>query len=464
MTRIRLALAHLFNLRHDQDTPDMIDETIRSGVAVSGTNLWVLIFAILIASIGLNVNSTAVIIGAMLISPLMGPIVAIGYGAGVKDIELIKLSLRNLGTFVAISLCTASVYFLLSPLTDAQSELLARTSPTLWDVLIAFFGGAVGMIAATRRYSSNVVPGVAIATALMPPLCTAGYGIANGNLQFISGALYLFAINSVFIAFASLLVAKLLRLPHRGQLDDSAHHRARLMIGIVVALTLIPSGFLAYDLVVQKVFDQTASRIAQGIGRDKRYILLGQSISPVERSITLTMGGDVDLDLVRTEVERQFAASGAQSVNVTIRRVGSEKFDVTQLKQDLQKEVFSNTWRELQDSLAQSHRLELENQALKGGRFDRQRLIKEIAAQYPEASRITVGDAKQASPGQDEPRELIVVMLSVAKPIPEKERNRLKAWLSARFDKQDIELVVSQESTKPPPGKSVAKNSRSKRR
>lgn len=227
MKRFRLTLLRLFNLRHDQDDPEMIDETIRSGVAVGGTNLWVLIFAILIASIGLNVNSTAVIIGAMLISPLMGPIVGVGYGAGVKDLQLIRLALRNLGVFVAISLVTATCYFWLTPLTDAQSELLARTSPTLWDVLIAFFGGAVGMIAATRRYSSNVVPGVAIATALMPPLCTAGYGIANGNLPFFGGAFYLFTINSVFIGFASLLVVKLLRLPERGQIDHATRQRTR---------------------------------------------------------------------------------------------------------------------------------------------------------------------------------------------------------------------------------------------
>jgi uncharacterized hydrophobic protein (TIGR00271 family) len=212
MNKHIVALNRLFHLGHDQDKPEMIDETIRSGVSVGGTNLWVLFFAILIASIGLNVNSTAVIIGAMLISPLMGPIVGVGYGAGVRDLRLIRQSLRNLGVFVAISLLTATLYFLLTPLTHAQSELLSRTSPTLWDVLIAFFGGAVGMIGATRRYNSNVVPGVAIATALMPPLCTAGYGIASGNLQYFGGAFYLFTINSVFIAFASLLVVKLLRL------------------------------------------------------------------------------------------------------------------------------------------------------------------------------------------------------------------------------------------------------------
>lgn len=144
-------------------------------------------FAILIASIGLNVNSTAVIIGAMLISPLMGPIVGAGYGLAVQDVGLIKLSLRNILIFIVISLITATLYFYLTPLNQAQSELLARTQPTLWDVLIAFFGGSAGIIALTRKNVSNVVPGVAIATALMPPLCTAGYGLAHGNWEYLAG-------------------------------------------------------------------------------------------------------------------------------------------------------------------------------------------------------------------------------------------------------------------------------------
>lgn len=158
--------------------------------------------AIAIASIGLNVNSTAVIIGAMLISPLMGPIVGLGYGTAVSDFSLIKLSFRNMLIFIVISLITSTLYFILSPLNEAQSELLARTQPTLWDVLIAFFGGVAGMLATARKEGSNVIPGVAIATALMPPLCTVGFGLAHQNWDFVIGAFYLFSINCVFIAFA----------------------------------------------------------------------------------------------------------------------------------------------------------------------------------------------------------------------------------------------------------------------
>ncbi|PKO92046.1 MAG: hypothetical protein CVU16_07260 [Betaproteobacteria bacterium HGW-Betaproteobacteria-10] len=454
MKKFHTTLSRLFHLGHDQDDPEMIDETIRSGISVGGTNLWVLFFAILIASIGLNVNSTAVIIGAMLISPLMGPIVGVGYGAGVKDLQLIRLSLRNLGIFVAIGLSTATLYFLLTPLTHAQSELLARTSPTLWDVLIAFFGGAVGMIGATRRYSSNVVPGVAIATALMPPLCTAGYGIATGNLHYFGGAFYLFTINSVFIGFASLLVVKLLHLPERGEIDEGTRHRTRIAIAFVVIATAVPSGFLAYDLVIQKVFEQTASRIIQSIDSDKRYVLLGREISIPERRVLLTIGGEGQLDEIRQEVERQFVADGYAGVNVNVRHIGSEKFDLTLLKQELQQQVFSNTLKELQDSTALTRSLESEIKSLKADREDEARLIKEIAAQYPEARRITVGAGSKAQRGTSKAEIAMVVTLAVDKPISAQERTRLQAWLKARYATQALELVVTEET---PPAPAVKK-------
>lgn len=436
----------------------MIDETIRSGVSVGGTNLWVLFFAILIASIGLNVNSTAVIIGAMLISPLMGPIVGVGYGAGVKDLQLIRLSLRNLGIFVLISLSTATLYFLLTPLTHAQSELLARTSPTLWDVLIAFFGGAVGMIGATRRYSSNVVPGVAIATALMPPLCTAGFGIASGNMHYLGGAFYLFTINSVFIGFASLLVVKLLRLPERGEIDDHTRQKTRLAIAVIVIATAVPSGFLAYDLVIQKVFEQDAMRIVQSIDNDQHYVLLGREISVDKRRVLLTIGGDAQIDAVRREVERQFVASGYSDVVVNVRNVGSEKFDVTQLKQELQQQVFSNTLKELQDSVTLTRQLEVQLETLKAGEQDHQRLLSEIGAQFPEARRITVGAGSKFQRGDKAPQPAMIVTMTVDKALSTQERSRLLAWLKARYPTQSVDLLVTDERP------SVAAKSRRKRR
>ena len=217
---LKLRLLRRFDLRADQADVAEIDATIRSGVEFRGTNLWVLIFAILIASVGLNVNSTAVVIGAMLISPLMGPIIGLGYGAGVNDSALMRSSLFNLGLAAFISLLASTLYFWLTPLTQAHSELLARTTPSIWDVLIALFGGLAGVIGVTRRVKSNLIPGVAIATALMPPLCTAGYGLATGNLSYFLGAFYLFAINSVFIAIATLMMVRVMRLPNVNVMED----------------------------------------------------------------------------------------------------------------------------------------------------------------------------------------------------------------------------------------------------
>ena len=191
-------LQNVFNLEHDQAHPDKIDAVIRANTRVTGTNMWVLMFAIAVSSIGLNVNSTAVVIGAMLISPLMGPIVGMGYGLAVGDTALIRQAMRNIIIFVVISVITATLYFLLTPLEDAQSELLARTQPTLWDVLIAFFGGSAGIVALTRKEGGNAIPGVAIATALMPPLCTAGYGLAHGNWHYFLGVALL---SRCFISF-----------------------------------------------------------------------------------------------------------------------------------------------------------------------------------------------------------------------------------------------------------------------
>lgn len=227
-------LMRMFNLRRGLDEPEVIDATIREGVTIFGTNLWVLLLAMLIASIGLDVNSTAVIIGAMLISPLMGPIVGVGYGLAIGDLVLIRKGTLTLLAFTAVSLLSSTAYFTLSPLSEPGSELLARTSPTLWDVLIAFFGGAAGIIALTRRSFSNVLPGVAIATALMPPLCTTGYSIANGHWGWAAGAFYLFTINGVFIAFATLLFVKLIGLPERADVPPATGGKAKILTALTV--------------------------------------------------------------------------------------------------------------------------------------------------------------------------------------------------------------------------------------
>ena len=196
----------------------------------------------------------------MLISPQMGPIMGVGYGLGVQNTPLIRQSLRSLGVFVGISLTASTLYFVITPLSDVSSELLARTSPTIWDVLIAFFGGAAGMIGQTRKEPTTLIPGVAIATALMPPLCTAGYGLATGQVGFFFGAFYVFTINSVFIALATLGITRVLRLPLRAHADEGVRRRTRWVISATVLLTLLPSIYLAVELVRHEWFTSRAQR------------------------------------------------------------------------------------------------------------------------------------------------------------------------------------------------------------
>ncbi|MCD7970195.1 MAG: TIGR00341 family protein [Alistipes sp.] len=254
-------LREKFDLDQDKARQEEVVENISKGVVFTGPNLWILIFATFIASLGLNVNSTAVVIGAMLISPLMGPIMGIGLSLGINDFELMKRSLRNFGLIVSVSIVASTVYFFISPLSHAQSELLARTSPTLYDVLIAFFGGLAGIVAQSRKDRTTlVIPGVAIATALMPPLCTAGFGIANGQWNFFVGGAYLFFINTVFIALATYIIVRFMKYHKKEFLDKSRERKVKNYMMAIIVLTLVPSIFLSYRIVRKSIFENNAER------------------------------------------------------------------------------------------------------------------------------------------------------------------------------------------------------------
>jgi len=227
---------HFFNLDAELDNPDFVYEEIKKGIVFKGTNLWILIFAVIVASIGLNMNSTAVIIGAMLISPLMGPINGIGFSLATYDFDLFKRSVKNFSFAILSSLAASTAYFLLSPISTAHSELLARTSPTIYDVLIALFGGSAGIVAINSKQKGNVIPGVAIATALMPPLCTAGYGIAIGQLNFFFGAFYLFTINTIFIAISSLWITRIIKFPIRNIIENTKRKKIKKIINAIVII------------------------------------------------------------------------------------------------------------------------------------------------------------------------------------------------------------------------------------
>ena len=451
MTRLQ----DMFNLAHDQAHPDKIDSNIRANTRVSGTNMWVLMFAIAVASIGLNVNSTAVVIGAMLISPLMGPIVGVGYGLAVGDTALIRQAVRNIMVFVAISLVTATLYFLLTPLKEAQSELLARTQPTLWDVLIAFFGGSAGIVALTRKEGGNTIPGVAIATALMPPLCTAGYGLAHGNWQYFFGASYLFAINCVFIAFSTLLFSKLLKLPRRGLVTESKRRLQSIIITAVVLAVMIPSGYMASGLVRQEIFNTKANAAIATAQQQEGFFVLRKVLNHRENTVGLIVNGTGNAEKISALLVKSLNASGVKEPKVKVVYAGGDDAKIEELLASRNNPVQQQN--ELKEQQAYIDAV----LADKASDIDDAAVLKELKAQYPEAEKIVVGrglvwEKAQTEPVSEQPEsskntksetgehdDIVVVLLEFKEPLPAKDRERLQAWLNQRYEGKVVRMFVN---------------------
>lgn len=291
----RQYFARYFALGEYLISQEEAEQSIREGVSFRGTNIVILIIAIFIASLGLNTNSTAVIIGAMLISPLMGPIIGIGLGVGIQDFDLIKRALRNLVMATGFSVLTSTLYFLISPVSEGHSELLARTSPTIYDVLIGFFGGAAGIIAIGSKTKGNVIPGVAIATALMPPLCTVGYGIATWQPSYFFGAFYLFLINSIYIAFSTFIGVKLMHY-HPAETDNQIRaHKIRRFIYTVALIAMLPSLYLTYNMLRQSRFEANASNFVTSECHfpATRVLASDATMKGKERTINITLIGKV---------------------------------------------------------------------------------------------------------------------------------------------------------------------------
>ena len=428
-------------LREGLEDPDKIDANVRNSVRMGGVNLWVLMFAILVASVGLNVNSTAVIIGAMLISPLMSPIVGIGYGLGIQDFPLIRLALRNLLIFTVISLVASTLYFALSPLDEPGSELLARTAPSLWDVLIAFFGGSAGAIAMTRRDVPNVVPGVAIATALMPPMCTAGFALAHLRWDWFGGALYLYTINSVFIAFSTLLVVKLMRLRASSpQVSAEAVRRARWLTTITVVAVAAPSVFLAHRLVQAESFAALARTAVASAASNAGFVVIDSQIDGGSRRVTLTVGGEAPPADLPYQIEQVLGDAGFKGSQVLVRSASARQLDVGILKKEIQSSLVQRFAEENEAIRAQVALLRSKNEAAAAAEATLRALPGEIQAQYPQISSVTVGlglpDDVATAPGS----RVVMVQINQTRQLNKMERDRLTAWLQVRLSGSDLRL------------------------
>lgn len=343
-TTIRNFLHARFSLHDDLASEKEITESIRKGIEFRGTNLWALIFAIFIASIGLNVNSTAVIIGAMLISPIMGPIMGIGLGIGVNDFALIRRASKNLAIAAVISIAVSTFYFWITPLHEAQSELLARTTPSIWDVFIAFFGGLAGIVAGTRREKSNVIPGVAIATALMPPLCTAGFGLASGNIYYFLGAVYLFFINSVFICLSSYIIVRYLHLPKKQFDTPEIKKRVTRYIWLTVIATALPSIYLAYTIVQKSIFESNANMFVHDQFNFSNTYVVNKAFKADDGNhvIDLLLIGDElskdTIDSLRNKMET-YGLDGAQLI-IHQGLNAKQQIDFAQVKASILEDVF----------------------------------------------------------------------------------------------------------------------------
>lgn len=434
-----------FDLSEDKANEKEIVELIRKGVEFRGTNLWVLIFAIFIASIGLNVNSTAVIIGAMLISPLMGPIMGIGLGIGINDFQLIKKAYKNLGIAVIISVIASTTYFFISPLSDAQSELLARTTPTIWDVLIALFGGLAGIVAATRKSTSNVVPGVAIATALMPPLCTAGYGLATGNLYYFVGAFYLFFINSVFISLSAFVIVRFLKFKKSAFVDNLVERRVRRSILIVVIITIIPSLVMAYNIVNHSIFERNAKRfIAEELNFENTQIVSRNISYKGGKSMieVFLLGETIEPKLIQ-QVKTKLKNYGILDTELKIRQgVNSEKVDINTLRTGVIEDLYRKNEEIIRNKDSKITLLESELSRLKSESFPVEDISNEIKALNKNLSEFTMNKTIMTNLVKQKTDTLAFAYARFKKKPSSSEIKKLTEWLSARTKYDNIRLVV----------------------
>lgn len=432
-----------FNLENSLEEHNVVIDSITRNIYFRGTNLWILMFAIFIASIGLNVNSTAVIIGAMLISPLMGPIMGIGLGAGINDFRLMKLSASNFLIAIVIGLIASAIYFFFTPLNEAHSELLARTTPTVYDVFIALFGGLAGIIATSTKEKGNVIPGVAIATALMPPLCTAGYGLAVGNLYYFIGAIYLFFINSVFICLATFLIVRFLRFPMHKYPDQHTGRRMRFWIWVIVLGTFLPSVIIAYFMIRRNIFEAEASRfITKELMFDGNTII-DKSIDPATKTIKVVYVGKGISSELKENAKKKLGNYNLMGVTLDINQGLKElsTSDITSMKSEIIEELYKKNQETLLSKDQKIDLLEKELAKYETGYLS-EAIFKEIHALFPQIEEASVAHTMLNSLGSDHPDTVDLVYLKFKRPVNMNDFSRLDNWLHERLKGEKLKIVT----------------------
>ena len=430
--------------------PDKTDETatveqISDGVTFRGANLWVLIFAIFIACLGLNLNSTAVIIGAMLISPLMGPIIGMGLAVGRADLELLKRSLTNYGVSTVISVLTAALYFQLTPLTEAQSELLARTSPTLYDVLIALFGGAAGILALSTGGKGNVIPGVAIATALMPPLCTAGYGLAMGEWSFFFGAFYLYFINTVFIALATYVGVRLLKFRPKQFVDKGRLAIVNRYIAAIVIVTMLPSAYMTTQIIRQSMLENNVKKFVKHELNQQGTGILSEQVDRETKTLNVVaIGAALPKDLIEAARQRladyQLAdyqlnvIQGAQSDSLLLARNNAGTQQILSGQDQQQLALQTKRVAQLERETADYRRLDALAREIGG----------EVKAVCPKVESIGLSKITEMPVDSGTVCSYVLAVANSRTPLPTADRDRLAQWLKVRTQADSLRLVTAE--------------------
>lgn len=439
--RARAYFASVFSIRDNMMSYEDIDAMMREQTVIHGANMWILMLAILIASIGLNVNSTAVIIGAMLISPLMSGILAMGYSVAVRDLELLKRALVRFATQVAISLITATIYFLLSPMTVPTEEMIARTTPTLWDVLIALFGGLAGMIGHTRTKHSNVIPGVAIATALMPPLCTAGYGIATGQMDFFLGAFYLFVINTLFIAISTGIITLVLRVPYHRSISQKQQRRVNGIIITIVVIAVLPSCYIGAKTVHDSFIETNVNNYMEKEFTFPDTQVVKTEVDNDRKVVSVSLIGTTLSDDVIDMLEKQLAVYNLDgySLRVTqnVLQEGESSDKVTIVVQENTIADLKNQLEEQTDTI-ESMQEEIDVYQESEERYQKIRLLAVDAEKvYPHVKDCHVGIVFD---GQN---EVIVLIATAEEPLEEYEENSIQSWLRTESGIERAEVYVT---------------------
>ena len=438
-------LRKLIGLVHIRESVDYqtADTSIRNNITYKGPNVIILACAIVIASVGLNVNSIPVIIGAMLISPVMGPIMGLGLALGTEDGHLLRDSLKNYAVMVLISILASSMFFLLSPLNlENQSELLARTNPTIYDVLIALFGGFAGILETSRKEKGTVISGVAIATALMPPLCTIGYGISELKLAYIFGALYLFLINTIFIALATFLAVKLFKFPAVETTDDHHKRLSKSWYAVIMIVVLVPSIMTAINVVKENNFKINASTIVKNnknMGKSFIYDYKA-NYSRKSQSLEIFVAGENLSDEMREKLYNEAEAYGITRGQILIHE------DATIMRNDISeaeimKSVYEHTDKQIKaltDSIA---KLNIQLKEYNDMEMPAESVAQELFAQHPQITNVSITRGSAFSADTIADTEQIVVFVTAEQPIKHDLHEQIERWLKVRLQNENV-LVI----------------------